>query len=35
MPTCSIVQLKFEVDSWASISEHSGELIDFDYPKKP
>jgi len=35
MPTCSIAQIKFELDSWKLVSEHSGELIDFDYPKKP
>jgi len=34
MPTCSIAHIKFESDSWKSISEHSGELVDFDYPKK-
>ncbi|MEJ2114621.1 MAG: histidine phosphatase family protein [Gammaproteobacteria bacterium] len=35
MPTCSIAQIQFDVDSWNSITEHSGELIEFDYPKKP
>ena len=35
MPTCSIAQIKFDVDTWKSITEHSGKLIDFDYPKKP
>ena len=34
MPTCSIAQIKFDVDTWNSITEHSGELIEFDYPKK-
>ena len=34
MPTCSIAQIQFDVDSWAEIIEHSGELIDFNYPKK-
>lgn len=34
MPTCSIVQIKFNASSWDAVSEHSGELISFDYPKK-
>ena len=34
MPTCSVVQIKFSIRSWRDISKHSGELIDFDYPKK-
>ena len=34
MPTCSIAQIQFDEDAWASITEHSGKLIDFDYPKK-
>lgn len=34
MPTCSIAQIKFDVDSWYSITEHSGKLIEFYYPKK-
>ena len=35
MPTCAIAQIQFDVGSWESITEHSGELIDFNYPKKP
>lgn len=34
MPTCSIVQIKFNIDTWAAISKHEGELVNFDYPKK-
>jgi len=34
MPTCSIAQIRFKKSTWGNISEHSGELIDFDYPKK-
>ena len=34
MPTCSIAQIQFNIDSWTKIIEHSGELISFDYPKK-
>ena len=33
MPTCSIAQMQFSVGGWGEITEHSGELIDFDYPK--
>ena len=35
MPTCSIAQIRFTENSWQSITEHSGELLDFDFPKKP
>jgi hypothetical protein len=35
MPTCAIAQIQFDMSSWESITDHSGELIDFDYPKKP
>ncbi len=34
MPTCSIVNIRFDTDSWNEVSEYSGELISFDYPKK-
>lgn len=34
MPTCSIVQIKFNIDTWRAISKHEGELLSFDYPKK-
>ena len=34
LPTCSIVQIKFPTTSWCSITKHTGELINFDYPKK-
>lgn len=33
LPTCSIMQIQF-ARSWRDISEHTGELIDLDYPKK-
>jgi phosphohistidine phosphatase len=33
MPTCSMAQIEFDVGSWQEISEHSGKLISFDYPK--
>ena len=34
MPTCSIAQIQFDVDRWKDISEHSGTLIEYDYPKQ-
>ncbi|MFK7816036.1 MAG: histidine phosphatase family protein [Gammaproteobacteria bacterium] len=34
MPTCSIAQIKFTSNAWSTISERSGELVGFDYPKK-
>lgn len=34
MPTCAIVGLKFEVNSWSEVERHSGKIILFDYPKK-
>ena len=34
MPTCAVVQIQFDMNSWKSITERSGKLLDFDYPKK-
>lgn len=34
MPTCSIVCIEFDVDHFADISEESGKVLFFDYPKK-
>lgn len=34
MPTCAIAQIQFDLENWNSITERSGELINFDYPKK-
>ena len=33
MPTCSMAHINFDVEIWKSIAEHSGELIEFDFPK--
>jgi len=33
VPTSGMVYLKFEIDNWQKVGQ-SGELIDFDYPKK-
>lgn len=34
MPTCSIAQIQFNINNWRSITENTGELLEFDYPKK-
>lgn len=33
IPTCGIAQLKFDVKAWQDITENTGELIEFDFPK--
>ena len=33
MPTCSMAHIKFKVETWNDITKHSGELIEFDFPK--
>ena len=33
MPTCSMAYIKFKVETWNDITKHSGELIEFDFPK--
>ena len=34
IPTCGIVAIEFDVDSWSNIEAGEGKLIFFDYPKK-
>ena len=34
VPTCGIVMLEADIDSWERLSEAGCTLIDFDYPKK-
>ncbi len=34
IPTCGIVAVDFEVDSWKHIKDMPGKLVFFDYPKK-
>lgn len=34
IPTCAIVCISFEVESFKDISEESGHILFFDYPKK-
>ena len=34
IPTCGIVRIDFNIDSWKNISTVKGEVIFFEYPKK-
>ncbi len=33
MSTCSVALIEFPFDDWKLISEHTGDLVVFDYPK--
>jgi phosphohistidine phosphatase len=33
VPTCGVVALQFEVDSWTEVNWGQGKLLFFDYPK--
>lgn len=35
IPTCGIVCIDFDVQSWSDISPGKGRLVFFDYPKNP
>ncbi|MBU1659071.1 CHAD domain-containing protein [bacterium] len=34
IPTCGIVEIEFDCDSWTDISAKNARLLSFDYPKK-
>jgi len=34
IPTCGIVRIDFDMDSWKEIKNKKGNLVFFDYPKK-
>ncbi len=34
IPTCGIIQIEFNCNSWQNISSDNAKLINFDYPKK-
>jgi len=34
IPTCGVVRIDFEIDSWKDIENQKGNLIYFEYPKK-
>ncbi len=33
IPTCGIVKIRFDINSWGEISGGTGDLVYFDYPK--
>ncbi len=35
MPTCSVATILLDANHWKSAGADNGQLIDFDYPKKP
>jgi phosphohistidine phosphatase len=35
IPTCGVVELEFDIDSWATVGDVDPTHIDFDYPKNP
>lgn len=34
IPTCSIVEIEFNCDSWMDVSKDNSKLISYEYPKK-
>ena len=34
IPTCGIVEMEFDTDSWAHVDDVDPACVDFDYPKK-
>ena len=34
MPTCAVLRLRFAADAWGEIKERSGEIENYDFPKK-
>jgi len=34
IPTCGLVKLKLDINSWGHAESGKGTLLDFDYPKK-
>ncbi len=34
VPTCGIIEMTFDIESWASIGQVEPAQVDFDYPKK-
>ena len=33
VPTCAMMQIEFDTDSWMEIIEDAGKLVEYDYPK--
>lgn len=34
MPTCARAEIRFDVDDWREVANGTGQLVEFDYPKK-
>ena len=34
VPTCGVVELRYDIETWAVIGEAAAVEVDFDYPKK-
>ncbi len=34
VPTCGMIHVKFDIDSWATVEDKNGELVRFEFPKK-
>lgn len=34
VPTCGVVGIEFDIDSWKNIEKDNGKLLFFEYPKK-
>jgi len=34
IPTCGIVKIEFDVDTWEAVSGGNGRMVWFDYPKR-
>ncbi len=34
IPTCGIVEIRFDIENWKDINENNANLISFEYPKK-
>lgn len=34
IPTCGIIEIKFDTNNWADIANNNAKLISFEYPKK-
>lgn len=34
LPTCAIVELEFEIESWSMMSLGIGSIVNYDFPKK-
>ena len=33
VPTCAVAVIKFDIDAWATVTDNSGKLVYYDYPK--